>query len=662
MTKARILFSIGLVLVAANSGAAAGISVESLLNEMVDLDELTRFPDPPFICRQFSSYDRAAKSPSENWFANDDRGHFLRQETNGDRTEYVMMDATGPGAIVRVWSANPQGTLRFYLDGEAEPAFEVPMADWLGGKVPWNPVPVAGERSRGSNSYFPIPYASHCKVTNDANDFYYHVNYRTYPKGTAVKTFTTEEAEANKALINTIARQLASPRAASQPQRERKLSIAVELGPGDMKTIRVAEGPRAIVLLRIFKLQTPAVDDALRGVVMSILCDGEETVLAPIGDFFGSAPGLAAYESLPLGMGDGKELELWSHWRMPFRQEAAITFENRSKHPVSFRVTPAADHYEWDGRSMHFNAKWRNRRQLSTEPKSDMTFVEVTGKGVYVGTAEYIANPNRIWWGEGDEKIYVDGETFPSHFGTGTEDYFGYAWGSPAPFSHAYHNQPRCDGPGSYGHTAVNRWHIIDRIPFTRRFKFDMELWHWQNCKVDVGSMCYWYARPGATDNTPAPTADDLKVRVIPPYEPPRVKGALEGEEFRVISVAGQVRPQDLGNTSAEKHMWWTHNKMGDRLVLGFNVDKAGRYTVRARFVMAADYGIARLSINGQPVGDPMDFYNDGIKVTEERDLGVLDLKAGENQLTVEVVGKNEKSTNYMLGLDYLLLQPVAPQ
>ena len=73
----------------------------------------------------------------------------------------------------------------------------------------------------------------------------------------------------------------------------------------------------------------------------------------------------------------------------------------------------------------------------------------------------------------------MDGETFPSHFGTGTEDYYGYAWCWPGLFTHAYHAQPRCDGPGNYGRTSVNRFHILDRIPFTKDFKFDMELWHW---------------------------------------------------------------------------------------------------------------------------------------------------------------------------------------
>jgi hypothetical protein len=658
MTSLQPVLTVGFVLCAAGLAPAGEITLESLLNEMTDLDRLTRFPDPPYTCIQASSYDRAAKSPTENWFANADRGQFLRQEKNGERTEYVLMDAAGPGAIVRIWSANPQGTLRFYLDHASEPALEVSMADWLQGKVPFNPVPIAGVRARGQNSFLPIPYSKHCKVTNDAHDFYYHVNYRTYAKGTAVRTFTREQAEKNKDLIDRIARELASPRATSGPSRERRLSIPVTLEPGASRTIRMVEGPRVIVVFRLFKLESPDLEEALRRLVLTITADGEETVMAPAGDFFGSAPGVAPYESLPLGMVTGDAPELWSHWRMPFQREAEIRFENRSKHAVSFRCAAAADQYAWDDRSMHFHAKWRNRRGIPTEPKSDMNFMEVTGTGVFVGAAQYIANPNRIWWGEGDEKIYVDGESFPSHFGTGTEDYFGYAWGSPELFAHAYHNQPRCDGPANYGHTAVNRWHIIDDIPFTEQFKFDMELWHWRNCRVDVGSICYWYARPGATDNFEAPTSDQLQVRTIKPYAPPRVAGALEGEDFRVIHVDGQVRPQDIANASNEKHMWWTNNKPGDKLVLGFNVDKAGRYRVRARFLMAIDYGISRITINNQTAPEPVDLFNDGIKLSDELDLGITNLSAGENLVMVEVVGKNDKSTNYMFGLDYLLLKP----
>ncbi len=187
------------------------ITTKSLLAEMADLAGMAEFPSPAYTCRQFSSYDRAAKSPSENWFANGDCGQYLRVEDRQGRKEHVMMDAQGPGAIVRIWSANPAGTLRIYLDGAETPALEAKMSDLLGGKHPGLPRPIAGEYSKGWNLYFPIPYAKHCKVTSDAGNFYYHVNYRTYPQGTPVESFRAEQVAASAPEIEAVLARLESP-------------------------------------------------------------------------------------------------------------------------------------------------------------------------------------------------------------------------------------------------------------------------------------------------------------------------------------------------------------------------------------------------------------------------------------------------------------------
>ncbi len=85
-----------------------------------------------------------------------------------------------------------------------------------------------------------------------------------------------------------------------------------------------------------------------------------------------------------------------------------------------------------------------------------------------------ISNPVANWWGEGDEKIYIDNENFPSTFGTGTEDYYGYAYCWYEPFTHAYHNQVRVDGPANFGHSCVSRFHFLDALTFDKSIKFDM--------------------------------------------------------------------------------------------------------------------------------------------------------------------------------------------
>jgi hypothetical protein len=292
----------------------------------------------------------------------------------------------------------------------------------------------------------------------------------------------------------------------------------------------------------------------------------------------------------------------------------------------------------------------------------DWNYLDVAGQGVFAGVAFAIANPVKHWWGEGDEKIYVDGETFPSHFGTGTEDYYGYAWCSPIPFQHAYHNQPRCDGPGNYGHTAVNRWHILDRIPFEKSFRFDMEIWHWnETCKVTPSVVAYWYARPGARDRFPMVQQSDVVLNILPPYTPAMVAGAIEGEKMRVIESVGAVDAQDIDGCSNDAQLWWHGGqKPGDKLVLGFEAPRSGRHHVYLRGARAKDYGIIQLAINGQTAPQPLDCYSPELTVADEVEVGVFDLKAGENQLSAEVIGSNDRAIKqYMFGLDYVRLQPV---
>jgi hypothetical protein len=636
---------------------AGTIATAGLLDEMTDLAGMAEFPSPAYTCRQFSSYDRAAKSPQDNWFANGDCGQYLRVETRAGRQEHVMMDAAGPGAIVRIWSANPAGTLRIYVDGAERPVVEAPMSDVLGGKLPGWPRPIAGEYSKGWNLYFPIPYAQSCKVTSDKGGFYYHVNYRTYEPGTVVTSFHPDQVQALAARLEKLSARLAEPRGDTAERGGTVEPFREELPAGG--TLRHEfKGPRALTRATV-RLDAKERDAALRGIVIRVAFDGERCIEAPLGDFFGSAPGLNVFATLPLGMtSDG---EMYSHWFMPFRQSAVLELVNTTAAAANVSGEFALKEYTWTDRSLHFHAKWRGEFDVPTRPMIDWNYLTARGQGVFAGVAFAIDNPVKDWWGEGDEKIYVDGETFPSHFGTGTEDYYGYAWCWPQLFTHAYHAQSRCDGPGNYGRTSVNRMHILDRIPFTKDFKFDMELWHWnEKCKVNMAVTAYWYARPGATDAFQTVRAEDAVVRPMAEYVVPRVAGALEGESLKIVRVKGVAEPQDWDGLSGGRHLWWhAEMKPGDVLVVNFPAPKAGKYRVLARFLRARDYGIHQLAINGQAAGPSIDFYNPDVHSSPETELGVFELKSGDNELSVTVIGANEKAIKaYMFGLDYVLLKP----
>lgn len=632
------------------------ITTARLLDELTNLAGLAEFPTPAYTCKQFSSYDRKSKLPgNEDWFANGDCGQYLRVEEVMGRKEYVMMDIDGPGAITRMWSANPAGNLRIYLDNSATPALTATMADLLGGKFPGLPVPISGEYSKGWNLYFPIPYAKHCKVTSDQGNFYYHVNYRTYPTGTAVESFKLEQLKELAGPIDQLRARLAEPRGEEPAGDVQPFELRVPAGESVRQEFY---GPKAFAAA-VLRPSADSLETALRGTIVKITFDGELAVEAPLGDLFGSAPGINPYATLPLGM--TKQGELYCHWFMPFKEKAVIELVNTTKETVGLAGKLALADYQWKDTSLLFHAKWRAQFEVPTRPMIDWNYLTAKGKGVFAGVSFSIDNPVKDWWGEGDEKIYVDGENFPSHFGTGTEDYYGYAWCWPGLFTHAYHSQSRCDGPGNYGRTSVNRFDVADRIPFTRSFKFDMELWHWnEKSKVNLAVVAYWYARPGATDEFKPIRESDAIVRPMPEYVVPRVPGAIEGESMKILRVTGLAEPQDWDGESNGKHLWW-HAGMnpGDTLALGFEAPRAGKYQVSGHFLEAPDYGVHQLAINGQKTGNPVDFYRAGVKPGEEMVLGVFELKAGQNEFSATVVGANEKAVKaYMFGLDYLRLKP----
>ena len=151
------------------------VTLESLLREMIDPAAVARWPQPEYLCKQDGSYDREAKTPTDQskWYANGDNMEGMHQaakwEDHQGRQECVLLDVDGPGAMVRFWTggADPKGKVRFYLDGADTPAIEAPLYDLLGGRN-FVPKPLAIENSgKATNLYLPVPYAKHCKITYD---------------------------------------------------------------------------------------------------------------------------------------------------------------------------------------------------------------------------------------------------------------------------------------------------------------------------------------------------------------------------------------------------------------------------------------------------------------------------------------------------------------
>jgi len=651
------------------------ISFDTLLHEMLDRKSLAEFPAPAYTCKQFSSYDRRSTGPDnhETWFANGDCGRYLRVETRNDHEEFVMMDAEGPGAVVRIWSANPQGTLRIYLDGAEQPVIEMPMQEALGGTGVIGS-PLSATRSRGWNLYLPIPYENRCIITSDKGDFYYQINYRTYEPDTKVQSFAWDDLEKHHDLIKTVQHELAEP---PHPSGDMEVFTASVI-PGKESVIwewdvavenrkKQIDGNQAITEL-ILRCPGMITDEMLRSTILTATFDGEQTIECPIGDFFGAAPGINPYTSWWCTVNEDGTMAC--RWVMPFEQTAVLKLRNTGKLPVTLTGSVCSTPYQWTDRSMHFHTGWRIEKDIPTRPMKDWNYIEMLGQGVFVGDMLAVTNPVKNWWGEGDEKIYIDGEPFPSHFGTGTEDYYGYAWCCNEPFEGPFHNQPRCDGPGNYGHTSVNRFRLLDGIPFTRSFKFDMEVWHWAECNVTYAATTYWYAKPGTMDNHVAIEPDMVQtIPQAPPLPPPLViKGAVEGESLTVLDHTKdrEIGPQQLWKEqvfSGNAHLWVQTTEVGDFIEVEVPVKQPGRNRVLVYMVKSWDYGIVQCSVNGHKAGQPIDTFN-----TEARDitstgpieLGDFDLKE-TCILRIEVVGSNKKSegSKHFFGLDAVICEPI---
>jgi len=664
----------------ASSAARAGETWTylDLAKRLTDLERLAVLPAPGETCQQWSSYDRATRLDEKtgtilNPFANGDGGGIIRRE--GDFSVFAEME--GPGVIWRIWSARAdKGHVKIFLDGAAEPAVDLPFHSYFDGKTP----PFQGKAlchllAGGWNSYVPIPFQKSCKILAEKGwGQYYHFTYTLYPKDTAVPAFklplaaeeTAALAAANEFLDTKCGTDPAGPRPGEATEEK---TVEVEAG----KTVRVAElaGPRAITALRA-KLELPQPPEdiaALRELCLRITWDGEAepAVWSPLGDFFGSAPGFKKYSSLPLGVTDDG---FYALWYMPFAKSAVVELANdgKEKRAVKFQIThaPLARPIETLGR---FHAKWHRDAFLPTEPERnskecvDWTMLRTAGRGRFLGVMLHVWNPRGGWWGEGDEKFFIDGEKFPSTIGTGSEDYFGYAWSSDQRFVNAYHNQPHNDGHGSRGHVCVNRWHITDNVPFLASFDGSIEKYYPNSRPTLYASTVYWYLAPGGLDDY-KPLSVGERTGYYPPLPETRIKGVLEGEELKVLEcTGGGAAPQGMTGFgqgwSDDRHLWWTQGQPGSRLTLAMPVKEDGRYKLVVAMTKARDYGIVQLSLDGQKLGGPIDLYNPEVVPTGPLDLGTHELPKGEHKLTLEIVGANEKAVkDYMAGLDYIKLEP----
>jgi hypothetical protein len=528
------------------TGCSKGkVSLKSLLKEMTSRENLTRFPIKGYTHHQFSSYNRASVSPgNDSWFANYDMSHFIRVEENMGRREFVMFDANGPGAVVRWWMTfyrAQNGILRVYVDEDSIPVIHGKPSDILRGKsITCPPLAVAvqegaplGEEGRDydHNFYVPIPFSKHCKITYECDslvmryenegipvpegyywpDVFYNIEYRAYSKGVRVKSLTKRELE------------LAGPRLfeAGAKLLENKVSPDIVrkfdnfIFPGDSLVLEFGEKEHAINRF-LLKLSAGNIPQSLRSTIIQASFDGHRTVWLPVGEFFGSGYSQYPHKTFMNEVDEKGEME--SFWVMPFRDKCVLELINYGRDTLLVSGMVELGNYKWSKGSMYFGAAWHEYYHLGTRDEKgshfDLNFINIKGKGVYAGDQVTLYNNTYEWWGEGDEKIFVDGEPFPSSFGTGSEDYYGYSFARQEPFSHPFISQPVGTGNMSWGPTVNMRHRSLDAIPFSSSISSNIELWHWADIKMNYALTSFFYILPPFTLNI-YPDIESVKRPVV---------------------------------------------------------------------------------------------------------------------------------------------------
>ena len=663
------------------------ISFGTLLDEMTDLERLTNIPDQPYHMIQFSSYDRRSHTPGmRGWFYNSDgfggesipgfEQTLVPPDTSGIGT-YLICDVRGPGAILRLWTAGINGRIRLYLDNQEKPFYDGKAEEFF-----WDTASkISGIESELTSpeffrqfdaSYFPVPFARRCRIEwiGDIKKIhFYHVGIRIYNEGIQVKTFEPGDILNNSNTLENL-KDLFHNNSKNGVRKSLKYdSINISIPNNTNSEIINSNGPKAIDYFSV-KVIAKDIESALRTNILSIYFDDADIpqVHAPIGDFFGAAPGLNPYISYPFSVNpDGIMI---CRFIMPFNKSVRIEIDNLSEETIELSTRIHYRDYTWEkGKSMHFRARWQMDHGLIASNSSilDIPYYLAFGSGRIVGAAAFLYNPSNAvmswgnWWGEGDEKIFIDNEDFPSFFGTGSEDYFNYSWSAEHFFSFPYCGQPRNDGPGNRGYVSNFRWHISDDISFNKNIAFYMELRH-HGVVTDFsyGRIVYAYTLPGCIDDyLPINNADVNKI----PYQEWSPQAYLGSKGYKFIQAEDIVsNPSHVelsaGRFWSEKNiLLWKPEHNDEKLSFMINKPEKEVSNLGITIAHMPQGGNFKVYLNGNLIlfGDKETISsNDSLRTYLRNHISApAAFQSGENEIVIELDDEPGK----VIGIDFFWIK-----
>lgn len=319
---------------------------------------------------------------------------------------------------------------------------------------------------------------------------------------------------------------------------------------GERRTIFDVDGPG--IINHIWITIAPPPDGLSRNdIILRMYWDGssEPCVEAPIGPFFGQG-WEEDYEfiSLPLAVAPRGGRSLVSYFKMPFEEGARIEIENEADGPIAafYFYVDYVEVDELPDGAGRFHAHYRHelteamegsplspsdtleglshnlREEENSAAEANYVIADLAGNGHFVGVNYYVHSPTAVWYGEGDDMFFIDGERWPPELhGTGTEDYFNTAWVPKSEYRHPFFGIARAnDDVGWLGRTHLYRFHITDPIHFDESLHASIEHGHNNNLTLDLASVAYWYQHDPHKAFEPLPEkAERAPKRLIGPRD-----------------------------------------------------------------------------------------------------------------------------------------------
>lgn len=310
-----------------------------------------------------------------------------------------------------------------------------------------------------------------------------------------------------------------------------KISPSVVIKAKSTFTIAEIDGPGSVQHIWM----TPT--GVWRNSIIRFYWDDETTpsVEAPVGDFFCMGWNRYSYlQSLAVCVNPGSAFNCY--WPMPFRKKCRITMENIDERDMVLYYQVDYILTEVPSDAAYFHAQFRRVNPLPY--KTNYVLVDsIRGKGQYVGTYMAMGVHNNGWWGEGEIKFYMDGDTdYPTICGTGTEDYFcgsydfdtkkkneyGVEQTNYTEFSTPYSGLHQViKGDGHYDVSqrfGMYRWHITDPIRFEKSLKVTIQALGWRSegrylpLQDDIATTVFWYQTEPHNPYPKLPNKDGLEV------------------------------------------------------------------------------------------------------------------------------------------------------